>query len=159
MNRTIGFKERRYIEELRILTKATAIDCVIDERFDRVVYVIRKGDMGLAIGKRGENIKRLQSVLGKRVEMVEAGETILEFVQNIFRPAHITKVEEQEGGHIDIFVQKRGDLGLTIGKAGSTIEKGRALTMRFFGCTINDIQVEPGDESREEDHSDELEEE
>ena len=35
MERTIGFKERRYIEELRILTKATAIDCLIDDRFDR----------------------------------------------------------------------------------------------------------------------------
>ncbi|MDD1694845.1 MAG: NusA-like transcription termination signal-binding factor, partial [Methanoregula sp.] len=29
MERNIGFKERRYIEELRILTKSTALDCVI----------------------------------------------------------------------------------------------------------------------------------
>ena len=64
MERNIGFKERRYIEELRILTKATALDCVIDDRFDRVIYVIRQGDMGLAIGKKGDNIKRLQNVLG-----------------------------------------------------------------------------------------------
>lgn len=55
MERNIGFKERRYIEELRILTKSTALDCVTDDRFDRVIYVIRPGDMGLAIGKkRGE---------------------------------------------------------------------------------------------------------
>ena len=74
MERNIGFKERRYIEELRILTKSTALDCVIDDRFDRVIYVIRPGDMGLAIGKKGDNIKRLQSVLGKRIEMVEYAE-------------------------------------------------------------------------------------
>jgi len=53
MERTIGFKERRYIEELRILTRATAIDCVIDEKFERVIYIIRQGDMGLAIGRKG----------------------------------------------------------------------------------------------------------
>ncbi|HJK08486.1 MAG TPA: NusA-like transcription termination signal-binding factor, partial [Methanocorpusculum sp.] len=43
MERTIGFKERRYIEELRILTKATAIDCLIDDRFDRLIDGIRQG--------------------------------------------------------------------------------------------------------------------
>lgn len=62
MERNIGFKERRYIEELRILTKSTALDCVIDERFSRIIYVIRPGDMGLAIGKKGENIRRMQKL-------------------------------------------------------------------------------------------------
>ena len=52
MERNIGFKERRYIEELRILTRSTALDCVIDEKFGRVIYVIKPGDMGLAIGKK-----------------------------------------------------------------------------------------------------------
>ena len=74
MERNIGFKERRYIEELRILTKATALDCIIDERFERIIYIIQKGDMGLAIGKKGENIRRMQNVLGKRIEMVEYAE-------------------------------------------------------------------------------------
>lgn len=54
MERNIGFKERRYIEELRILTKSTAFDCIIDDRFDRVIYVVKQGDMGFAIGKKGE---------------------------------------------------------------------------------------------------------
>ncbi len=93
MERSIGFKERRYIEELRILTKATALDCVIDDRFDRVIYVIREGDMGLAIGKKGDNIRRLQSVLGKRIEMVEYAETPEEFIMNIFKPAEVVRIE------------------------------------------------------------------
>ena len=53
MERNLGFKERRYIEELRILTKSTALDCLIDDKFDRIIYVIKAGDMGYAIGKRG----------------------------------------------------------------------------------------------------------
>ncbi|MCK4269224.1 MAG: KH domain-containing protein, partial [Methanogenium sp.] len=65
MQQIICFKERRYIEELRILTKSTAIDCIIDDNFDRVIYIIRKGDMGFAIGKRGDNIRKMQRVLGK----------------------------------------------------------------------------------------------
>jgi len=69
VNRNIGFKERRYIEELRILTGAVAFDCIIDERFNRVIYVIKTGDMGLAIGRKGDNIRKMEKVLGRRVEM------------------------------------------------------------------------------------------
>ncbi len=145
MERSIGFKERRYIEELRILTKATALDCVIDERFERVIYVIKKGDMGLAIGKKGENIRRLQNVLGKRVEMVEYAEDPIEFLINVFKPAEIARIERSdEDGPMNVYVRKKGDLGLAIGKGGANIEKARMLARRFSGVELGEIQVDEG---------------
>ena len=140
MERNIGFKERRYIEELRILTKATALDCVIDDRFDRVIYVIREGDMGLAIGKKGDNIRRLQNVLGKRIEMVEHAEKPADFITNIFKPAEVTGIErEGEEGPVNVFVRQRSDLGIAIGKAGCNIEKARVLCRRFCGFEIGEV--------------------
>jgi len=145
MERTIGFKERRYIEELRILTRATAIDCVIDEKFERVIYIIRQGDMGLAIGRKGENIRRLQTVLGKKVEMVEYSEDLFQFITNMFKPANVTVIKESEvPGTIDIIVNQKGDLGLAIGKGGVTIEKARILSRRFGGPDIGEILVAGG---------------
>ena len=146
MERTIGFKERRYIEELRILTKATALDCVIDDRFDRVIYVIRQGDMGLAIGKKGENIKRLQNVLGKRIEMVEFAETPDAFIANIFKPAEVTRVERPSAdAPVNVLVRQRSDLGIAIGKAGCNIEKARILTRRFFNTEVGEVLLEKED--------------
>jgi N utilization substance protein A len=143
MERDIGFKERRYIEELRILTKSTALDCLIDERFDRIIYVIKPGDMGLAIGKKGENIRRLQSVLGKRIEMVEYAEQLHDFVVNIFKPAEVVQVEKnEEVGQITVYVRKRSDLGIAIGKNGCNIEKARMLCRRFFGLEMGEVLVE-----------------
>ncbi|MCU0631623.1 MAG: NusA-like transcription termination signal-binding factor [Methanolinea sp.] len=143
MERTIGFKERRYIEELRILTRATALDCIIDERFERVIYVIRQGDMGLAIGKKGENIRRLQNVLGKKVEMVEYAEDVRQFISNMFKPAEVTGIEDAEtAGILNIMVKQKGDLGLAIGKGGATIEKARILLRRYQGFEIGDVIVE-----------------
>jgi N utilization substance protein A len=140
MERNIGFKERRYIEELRILTKSTAFDCVIDDRFDRVIYVIRQGDMGLAIGKKGENIRRLQNVLGKRIEMVEHAETPDQFIANIFKPAEVIGVERSaENGPVNVLVRQRSDLGIAIGKAGCNIEKARILCRRFFGIEVGEV--------------------
>ena len=143
MERNIGFKERRYIEELRILTKSTALDCVIDDRFDRVIYVIRPGDMGLAIGKKGENIKRLQNVLGKRIEMVEFAENPEEFIVNIFKPAEVVGVERTpENGPVNVLVKQRSNLGIAIGKAGCNIEKARILCRRFSGIEIGEVLLE-----------------
>jgi len=139
MERTIGFKERRYIEELRILTKSTAIDCLLDERFDRIIYVIRPGDMGLAIGKKGENIKRMQKVLGKKIEMVEFSEDPDEFIANMFRPALLSAVKKDDDGRVSIVLQKRGDLGIAIGKGGANVEKARLLFRRFFGTELGEI--------------------
>jgi N utilization substance protein A len=148
MERNIGFKERRYIEELRILTKATALDCVIDDRFDRVIYVIRQGDMGLAIGKKGDNIKRLQNVLGKRIEMVEYAESPEAFVTNIFKPAVVTGIEvEGEQGPATVFVKQKSDLGIAIGKAGCNIEKARILCRRFYGLEVGEVILGQEEES------------
>jgi N utilization substance protein A len=145
MERNIGFKERRYIEELRILTKATALDCVIDDRFERVIYVIRQGDMGLAIGKKGENIKRLQGVLGKRIEMVEYAENPEAFIINIFKPAEVVSIERpSENAPVNVLVKKKNDLGIAIGKSGCNIEKARILSRRFYGFDINEVLLAPG---------------
>jgi transcription termination/antitermination protein NusA len=143
MERTLGFKERRYMEELRILTRSTALDCVIDERFDRVIYVIRQGDMGLAIGKKGENIRRLQKVLGRRLEMVEFDETPFTFLSNIVRPAEIARLDEDgEGGQVNLLVRRRSDLGIAIGKGGCNVEKARILCKRFFNMDIGEVLLE-----------------
>ncbi|MEN6610415.1 MAG: NusA-like transcription termination signal-binding factor [Methanoregulaceae archaeon] len=143
MDRNIGFKERRYIEELRILTKSTALDCIIDDRFDRVIYVIRPGDMGLAIGKKGENIRRLQNVLGKRIEMVEYAESLEAFVTNIFKPAEVSRVEKNpDAPQITVYLRKKVDLGIAIGKNGCNIEKARMLCKRYFDVEMGEIFLE-----------------
>ena len=146
MERSIGFKERRYIEELRILTKATALDCIIDEKFERVIYIVRQGDMGLAIGKKGENIRRMQNVLGKRIEMVEYAGERDEFIAHIFRPVQLARIEkEQESGNLVVYLMKRSDLGTAIGKKGANIEKARLLIRKFWNEELSELRVSEED--------------
>lgn len=138
IERSIGFRERRYIEELRILTKATGVDCLVDDRYDRIIYVIQTGDMGLAIGKNGENIKKLARVLGKHVEMVEFSDNRETFVSNCFKPAEIVKVEF--GTVVSVYMQNKTNVGLAIGRGGATIEKARALIKRFYGKDLDEMK-------------------
>jgi len=143
MHIVIGFKERRYIEELRILTKSIAIDCIVDDGFDRIIYVVKKGDMGLAIGKNGDNIRRMQRVLGKRIEMVEEGVSFDEFVRNIIRPIDVLKTEEDpDTGKKRIVIKKKSDLGIAIGRGGCNAEKVRLLCRRMYNTEVADIVAE-----------------
>jgi transcription termination/antitermination protein NusA len=138
MIRTICFKERRYIEELRILTRATALDCIIDERFDRIIYLIQEGDMGLAIGKKGTNIRKMQRVLGKRIEMVEYSPDQEVFTRNVFKPAQVVGMEKTEDNKLTVFITPK-DLGIAIGKGGCTIEKARILISRYFDLDLDRV--------------------
>jgi N utilization substance protein A len=150
MERSIGFKERRYIEELRILTRSTAVDCIIDERFDRVIYVIKPGDMGVAIGKKGENIKRLARQLGRRLEMVEYAETPEALIANIIRPAELVGVRPNgDATAVDLVIRRRADLGIVIGRGGCTVEKIRALCRRFFDLEVDDVRIAPDEDGDE----------
>lgn len=142
LERMLGVRERRYIEALKEATGSNALDCISDDRFDRVIYVIRPGEMGLAIGSRGENIRKLERALGKRVEMVEYAENMEDFLRNIFRPLVITGMRRCEDDRsIEILLEKRSELGIAIGKGGANAEKARILLERYFGLGLKGIRV------------------
>ena len=70
----LGSDEMRYIALFESITGATANDCLIDPTCDRIIFVAKSGQMGLAIGKAGKNINTLRRMPGRPVEVVEASE-------------------------------------------------------------------------------------
>jgi len=60
----------RLISQFESLTGAGSRDFVVDNRNERLIFVINPGDMGLAIGKGGSSIKKASEVMGKRIEVV-----------------------------------------------------------------------------------------
>ena len=42
------------------ISGAMAKDCVVDEKMNRVIFIVNKGEMGLAIGKNGQSIKNIK---------------------------------------------------------------------------------------------------
>ena len=52
--------QMRLISLFQNVTKATARDCLDDEKQNKIIFVVQEGKMGLAIGKGGSNIKSLK---------------------------------------------------------------------------------------------------
>jgi len=128
-------EEMRYITLFESITGATAKDCIIDSDANRIIFVVKKGDMGMAIGKNGTNVKRATKLIGKPVELVEAGDTPEELIKNALFPAKVyaTKIFKDTSGRLVAHVAvDPKDKGLAIGKDGLKIRKARMLAKRYF---------------------------
>jgi N utilization substance protein A len=132
----------RYIALFESLTQAIARDCYVDDENDRVIFVVKKGDMGLAIGKNGNNINRVKRSVGKHVEIVEYSDEVDEFVANALQPVFVKKVqvvvkENRKLAYVEVMSKDRG---IAIGKNGRNIQKAKLLAQRHHGLADVIIQ-------------------
>lgn len=117
------------------VTGATARDCIIDVKLDRVIFVVTKGDMGLAIGKNGATIKTLQDLVGKKIELVEFSNDVVEFIRNMLSSSLVLDVkiiEKDDGAKVAVAVVDPKKKGVVVGREGRNAEKARLLARRYF---------------------------
>ena len=132
----------RLISQFESLTGAGSRDCIVDNRNERIIFVINPGDMGLAIGKSGSSIKKASEVMGKRIEVVEYSEDPGQSLRTCFLPEQVTAIafdpnqEDQQVAHIEV---RSEDRCLAIGKAGKNIFKAKVLAQRQHD--IADVQL------------------
>ena len=133
--------EMRYIALFENITKATANDCLIDGKNERLIFVTRQGEMGLAIGKGGKNVNMLRKIIGKPIEIVEYADTAEQLIKNSLLPAKIKEVRyvQKPEKKIMVIEVEPKDKALAIGKNGRTIDKTRQLVQRYF--QIDHVQI------------------
>ena len=127
--------EFRLISLFQSITSASARDCIVDDKMERVIFVVNKGQMGLAIGKGGATIKQLQNVVAKKVELVEYSDEASEFIRNILNSEMVkeVKINERSDGSKQavVFVDPKRK-GVVVGREGRNAEKARLLAKRYF---------------------------
>ena len=120
----------QYIALFENMTRAKILDCIPEE--ERLVYVVKQGDMGLAIGKSGENINRVKKALDKPIELVEYSEDPVTFLKNAFGPVSLNSVNiiNKNGKRLAYVEVPNKEKGLAIGRNGKNIEKVKMLARR-----------------------------
>jgi transcription termination/antitermination protein NusA len=127
--------ELRLISLFQSITSATARDCIVDEKMERVIFIVNKGQMGLAIGKGGATIKQLQNVVAKKVELVEYSDDASEFIGNTLNSDMINQVkinERVDGTKQAVVIVDAKKKGIVVGREGRNAEKARLLAKRYF---------------------------
>ncbi|HVQ00024.1 MAG TPA: NusA-like transcription termination signal-binding factor [Candidatus Thermoplasmatota archaeon] len=129
----------QYINLASKYTGASIRDCVVED--DRVVFVVEKGHLGIAIGSKAKNLEKLRTLFKKSVKFVEFDEDKAKFVKNLCKPYEVSKVTVEEDGKasvVKIDVNPR-DKSKLIGKNGKNINMIRKLAQRHH--LIRDVQI------------------
>ncbi|WP_254537108.1 NusA-like transcription termination signal-binding factor [Halomarina litorea] len=138
MRVTLTDEARQFIALFEDETDVAARDCVVEN--DRIVFLVPPGEMGKAIGSAGERVKRVESRVGRSVELVEDADTPEAFVANALAPAAVYNVTISENEDTVAYVEVASeDRGVAIGKEGRTIDRARTLAARHFD--IDDVEL------------------
>lgn len=144
--------ELRLMSLFQSVTSATARDCILDEKMDRVIFVVNKGQMGLAIGKGGSTIKQLQNVVAKKIELVEFSEDAAEFIRNMLNAEMVSDVrisDRSDGSKQAVVTVDQRKKGAVVGREGRNAEKARLLAKRYFQITnVQIVSPEQGNSNR-----------
>ena len=137
MSKGIRFTNReiQYISLFESITGATVRDCIIDDENNRIIYVVKEGEMGIAIGKRGKNVNLLEKMTGMKHEIIEFSDDPVKFIRNALRPARLREIritQKTDGKKIAVVSVDPKDKGIAIGKNGRNAERIRFLAKRYF---------------------------
>jgi len=123
----LGMDELQYIAVIEKITKARVKDCVSTE--GELVVVVGEGEMGLAIGRNGENAEKVREAVGRKVSFIEIAENKEKFIRKLFAPAVIEAVEV-DGETVKLKVR---EAQRAIGRGGKRKKRAETLLDRHFG--------------------------
>ncbi|MCW3992234.1 MAG: NusA-like transcription termination signal-binding factor [Candidatus Bathyarchaeota archaeon] len=134
-NIKITENEMKYMALLENMTGATIVDCILDEEGETIIFAVKKGEVGLAVGRGGEKINRFRRMTNKHVEVFEYIDDPEKFIRNALKPARVKAlrlVDRVDGGRIAMVNVETKDKGIAIGRNGQNIKKIRFLAKRYF---------------------------
>ncbi|MDG7016424.1 MAG: NusA-like transcription termination signal-binding factor [Nitrososphaerota archaeon] len=124
------------------MTGATARDCLVDEKRERVIFVIAQGQMGLAIGKEGASVKKIERAVRRPVEVVEWADDVEGLVRNALGAKYVQEVrvsDRLDGTKGVVVVVDSKKKGAVLGVGGRNAEKVRLLAKRYFD--VSNLQI------------------
>lgn len=140
MTVTLSDEARQLIPIIEDETGATVRDCVIDEAYDRLIVLVKAGEMAQAIGPGGKTVQDLQDRLDREIKFVEDGPTAEDVIASALAPAAVYNVTISENETTVAYVEvDQQDTGIAIGTGGKNIAAARTLAQRHFG--VDDVEL------------------
>ena len=125
-------------------------DCFIfqspENNSEIIVFLVKKEDVGKAIGKAGEHVKDLMTKLQKKIDVIPWSENLNQFIQFILNTTKNSiqvqniEIKESRNEKKTVIISVRPqDRGKAIGKEGSMIRKIKELVLRHFN--VNNVII------------------
>jgi len=126
--KTIG-----YINIFEQVTRAKVKDCFVD---DGLVFVVQEGFLGKAIGKKGENVKKLAEKFKQKIRIIGFNSDVAKFVQNLLFPIKGYEIRKEDD-KVVISCEEMKLKGQIYGRDRSNLKWINSMVNRYF----KDIEV------------------
>ncbi len=120
----------RYINIFERITNIPVKDAINNE--NKILFVVPTGMAGLAIGKNGVNVKKIEAMINKRVEVVEYVDNPVNFISKFLSPIRIRNIylaEKSDGSKVMHIHASRE----AIPRIKARIKNIKNLLSRYFG--------------------------
>ena len=127
-----------YLNALNSITKANARDCVVQG--NTIAFLIKKSEIGKAIGKSAFGVKKLRETLKLNVELLEFDEKPEEFIKKALYNIKVKEVKfsEKENKKTARVVLESGERRKILNNMGR-VKRIKALAQRNYG--IENIKI------------------
>lgn len=138
MTVTLDTDTIRLITLFENVTGTSVKDCVSDENC--IYFVVDEGKVGLAIGKNGSNVKRMENAINKNIKIFEFSSNTSTFVKNLIPSATEIKIRNDTDDQtlVEVKVDK-GKRAVVIGRERKNLNLYKNLLQR--NCKITDLIV------------------
>lgn len=134
-------EELRLMSMFSTLTGISPSDCIIDKKYDRLIFVVEPGSKPPRDRIAKEAMEFFKKKVNKDVEVVEYSDDLVQLIKNALGPRGImdVKVTNRGGDKIVIVIANPKEKGLVVGRQGRNVEKARLLAKRYYD--VDRIQV------------------
>jgi NusA-like KH domain protein len=108
-------------------------DCFKDS--ETLYFIVAPGTIRKAVGKGGENIKRIQLKMDKRVKVIEYRDDVISFVGSVIYPITVEEII-QDDDVIFIKDSHKKTKSLLIGRDGKNLQIINRAVKRFFNVEV-----------------------
>jgi len=115
----------QHIGLFETMTGSYVKDCIMDKEKNKIIFVVAEGGAGRAIGRKGYNIKHIEKMLNKKVEIIEYSDDPIRFATFLLRPSKI------QDGYLSSRNDGRKVLNIRISKK-QDLDRGKITRARHF---------------------------
>ena len=105
---------------------------------ESLIFVVEESEMGKAIGRNGSNVRKLESMLNRRIRIVEFADDAPKFARNLAAPLQLKDVEYNEGA-LSLYCADTRTRAMLIGRDRKNIGLLTNIIKRYFD--IREIKV------------------
>jgi N utilization substance protein A len=111
------------------ITRARLKDCFMHN--EKLCFLVEDGQLQRALGPQKKNLVKLESLLKRKIKIIEFKDEMLRFIVNVFAPLKIIDMKEDEG-IVTITGPDQKTKGLMIGARAQNLRNYEKIVQRYY---------------------------